>query len=144
MNWLVIWLIIIIITIAVELLTVGLTSIWFTLGALAALVCAGLNAPLWLQIIVFLGVTSVSLGVTRPIAVKYLNKKRVNTNVDAVIGSNVRITEPVNNSRETGKALLNGMDWTARAKEPEETFEKDEIARVHSVRGVKLILEKLR
>lgn len=131
-------------TIAVELMTVGLTSIWFAFGALAALICAGLGAPVWLQILIFFGVTGASLVLTRPIAVKYLNKKHVNTNVDAVIGCEVRITESVDNSKETGKALLNGMDWTARAKNPTEVFEKDEIARVASVSGVKLILEKLR
>ena len=43
---------------------------------------------------------------------------------------------------ETGKAIFNGMEWTARALHDDEIFEVDEQAIVAEVVGVKLILRK--
>ena len=56
----------------VEALTLGLTSIWFAVGSLAALITAALGFNLIVQIIVFVIVASVLLVYTRPIAKKVL------------------------------------------------------------------------
>ena len=45
----------------VEALTVGIVSIWFSIGALAALIAAALHAAPWLQITVFLAVSAAAL-----------------------------------------------------------------------------------
>ena len=142
MSWLWIWLAIIIITIIVEVLTVGLTSIWMTGGALGALVVAAISGPVWLQIIVFFVVTGVLLVFTRPWAIKHFNRERIRTNVDAIVGSKVRVVEAVNNDLNTGKVLCNGMEWTARSVSSDITFEIEEMAVVDSVQGVRLILKK--
>ena len=44
-----------------EAVTVGLVSVWFAVGALAALFATALGAGLWLQITVFLGVSALAL-----------------------------------------------------------------------------------
>ncbi len=137
-----IWLYIIIVTIAVELATVGLASIWITGGALAALVVAMLHGPVALQIIVFFAVTAILLFFTRPWAIRHVNSRKTPSNYEELIGRDVRVTEKVDNIQETGKALYNGMPWTARAEEEGVTFEVDEIATVVRVEGVKLILKK--
>ena len=141
-GWMWAWLIIIIATLVFELATVGLTSIWMTGGALAALGVCALGAPAWLQIVVFFAVTFVLLYFTRPWAIKFLNSRRVRSNYEETIGREVRILERVDNHRETGKAIYNGMEWTARALNEDETFEPDELAIVANVVGVKLILQK--
>ena len=51
MDMTVVWLIAMIVLLVVEGVVPGLISIWFALGALAALVSALLHAPLWLQIV---------------------------------------------------------------------------------------------
>ena len=141
-SWLYMWLILLIATLILEGVTVGLTSIWVSGGALAALVVCACHGPVWLQVVVFFAVTFVLLFFTRPWAMKYLNNKRVRSNYEDTIGREVRIIETVDNHKETGKAILNGMEWTARALHSDELFEVDELAYVADVSGVKLILRK--
>ena len=81
-----IWLIIFAVLIIVELVTMGLTTIWFAGGAVIACVIAALGLPIWVQIIAFLIVSVALLYFTRPIAVKYFNKSRTRTNVESMVG----------------------------------------------------------
>ncbi len=141
-SWIYIWLVLLIGSILLEIVTVGLTSIWMAGGALVALIIAALGGPTWLQVISFFVITFVLLFFTRPWAVKYLNTKRVRTNYEETIGKEVRIIERVDNHMETGKAIYNGMEWTARSTNDDEYFEVDELAIVADVAGVKLILKK--
>lgn len=142
-QWVFIWLAVIVVTIVIEIITVGLTSIWLTGGGLAALVVCLLGGHWGLQLAVFFIVTFVLIYFTRPWALKYIESRKTATNYEEVIGKTVRIIEAVDNVRETGKAIYNGMEWTARAEEDAETFSVDEQARVVKVQGVKLILEKI-
>ncbi|MEE3482056.1 MAG: NfeD family protein [Lachnospiraceae bacterium] len=137
------WLILMVLMLAVEVGTVGLTCIWFAGGALVALIAAAFGAPIPLQVILFFGVSILLLIFTRPWAVKYLNSRKMRTNYEATIGKHVIVLERVDNVHETGKARLEGMEWTARAVRGDMTFEPDEEAVVVNVVGVKLILDKL-
>ncbi len=141
LNAVVFWVAVIIIAIIVELVTVGLVSIWFIFGGIVAAVAAALGAPIWLQVVLFLGVSLGSMVLTRPWAVKYLNSKRVKTNVDAVIGSEVKVVETIDNNNGTGRAILNGLEWTARSRDPEIRIEAGQMVKVLEVQGVKLIVE---
>ena len=80
---------------------------------------------------------------TRPWAVRFLNNRRVKTNLEEIVGSEVRVIELVDNKLECGKALRAGLEWTARARNTDDVFLPDEMAKVSGVEGVKLILEKL-
>ena len=88
-----IWLALVIVLIVIEIFTVGLTTIWFAGGALAAIVINLLGLGMVWQIIVFLVVSGVLLFFTRPWALKYINSNRVKTNYEGVIGKVIRITE---------------------------------------------------
>ena len=68
-----IWLGLFILLLVIEIITVGLTTIWFAAGALAALAANVLGANLIIQIIIFLAVSVVLLIFTRPWAEKHLN-----------------------------------------------------------------------
>ena len=48
-----IWMLIMIVLLVIELLTLGLTTIWFAAGALVAILAAALGAPLFVQIALF-------------------------------------------------------------------------------------------
>ena len=141
-SWIYIWLVLLIGTLILEGITVGLTSIWVSGGAFIALIIAFLGGPEWLQVTAFFVVTFILLFFTRPWAMKYLNSKRVRSNYEETIGREVRVIERVDNHLETGKALYNGMEWTARALNEDEYFEVDELAIVANIVGVKLILKK--
>ena len=136
------WLVLMILMLVFELATVGLTTIWVAGGALAALIVSLLNGPLWLQIALFFVVTFLLLWFTRPLAVKYLNSKKMATNYEATKGKEVLVLERVDNIAGTGKVRLEGMEWTARSIENDITFEENEKAFVKDVSGVKLMIVK--
>ena len=136
------WLALLIILLIIEIITVGLTSIWAAGGALAALLLNILGVPLAGQIIVFFVVTFVLLYFTRPFAVKYINTQRVKTNYEGIIGKTIRMTETVDNISQTGTAVVNGQEWTVRAEKDGDILEPDTLAKVVNIAGVKLIVRK--
>ena len=138
------WLVLAIVFAAVELATVGLVSIWFAAGAFAALLVAVLHGNLILQVIVFLAVSIVLLVSTRSWAKKYLNSKIQKTNVDSVIGEKTRLTERVSNLDQTGKAVVLGQEWTARAAHDNEIIEQGELVEVVAVSGVYLFVKRFK
>ena len=137
-----IWLGLFILLLVIEIITVGLTTIWFAAGALAALAANVLGANLIIQIIIFLAVSVVLLIFTRPWAEKHLNRKRVRTNYEREIGKVIRITEKVDNLDQTGKSVVDGQEWTVRSRNDSDIFEAGALARVVAVSGVKLIVDK--
>ena len=136
------WLILMVICIVFEIATVGLVSIWFAGGALIACFLAMANIHVVIQVIVFLVVSLLLLVVTKPMAKEWINKDRVRTNYEGIIGKVVRVTERVDNINETGTALINGQEWTARSKNDNIILEQGEVAQVVNNSGVKLILKK--
>ena len=123
-------------------MTLGLTTIWFAVGALAAFLLALLHVPLMLQIVVFIVVSVLMLIFTRPVMTKYLNKKTTKTNAESLVGRNARVLIPINNLKSEGQVMVGGMEWTARSTKDEVTFQKDEMVHIVGISGVKLIVEK--
>ncbi|MCI8667699.1 MAG: NfeD family protein [Dorea sp.] len=136
------WLGLLIILLIIEIITVGLTSIWAAGGALAALVLNILGLSLVWQVIAFFVVTFVLLIFTRPFAVRFINTQREKTNYEGIIGKTIRIAERVDNIRQTGMAVVNGQEWTVRAEEEQEILEPETLAKVVNISGVKLIVRK--
>ena len=137
------WLLLFILLLVIEVLTMGLTTIWFAGGALAAfLVSLVAGNILELEVAVFIIVSVILLLFTRPLAMRYLNRRTTRTNADSVVGSVVRVTEPVNNILDQGAAQADGKVWTARGASDDLLFEEGELAVVQEIRGVKLILQK--
>ncbi len=135
-----IWTIILIGMILIELVTQGLTTIWFAGGALIALVLALAGTPVWVQVAAFLAVSILLLVFTRPLAQKYFNTNRSRTNVESLVGKEAIVLEEIDNIRESGKIKLNGLEWTARSFGGE-NIPKDSIVTVHHIEGVKAIVE---
>ncbi|MBQ7435429.1 MAG: NfeD family protein [Oscillospiraceae bacterium] len=138
------WLGAMIVLLIVEALAPGLVSIWFALGALAAMISSMLGAPLWLQLVWFFLVSVVSLLLTRPLAKKYVNGRAVPTNADMAIGKDCVVTETIDNVRGTGAVSVGGKIWTARMASPEGRAEKGTVLRAVRIEGVKLIVEEKR
>lgn len=139
-----VWLAAAIILLIVEGLAPGLVSIWFALGALAAMVSAMLGAPLWLQLVWFALVSVVSLILTRPLAKRYVNARAVRTNADMAIGQDCVVTEAIDNVLGRGAVSVGGKIWTARMCEADGKAEKGAVLRVVRIEGVKLIVEKIK
>lgn len=138
-----IWLALMVIFIVIEIITVGLSSIWFAGGALAALLAALAGFPLPVQGILFFAVSFVLLFFTRPFAMKYVKPHNIKTNYEEVIGKEVQVTGRIDNRAGTGTAVFNGQEWSARSTEDNTVFEAGETAKVEEVRGVKLFVKRL-
>ena len=137
-----IWLILFVVLLVIELLTVGLTTIWFAAGSLAAFQADCLGAGLPVQIIVFLAVSCILLIFTRPWALKHVNRKRIRTNYESEIGKIILSTEKVDNLNQTGKSTVDGQEWTVRSRDDSDILEAGTKAKVVDISGVKLIVEK--
>ncbi|MBR2037197.1 MAG: NfeD family protein, partial [Lachnospiraceae bacterium] len=109
------WLITMILFIGFELATMGLTTMWFALGALAALAVAAVGGAVWLQVIVFFVVSLLALFGFRNLAKDHFNRNRVKTNADSLIGRKGIVTEEVSNIYATGQVTVAGQEWTARS-----------------------------
>ncbi len=139
-NMPVVWLVAVIALLIIEGLAPGLVSIWFALGALAALISALLGAPLWLQALWFVLVSVASLCLTRPLAKKYINAKVVPTNADMLVGKECIVKETVDNIAGTGAVAVDGKTWSARMADETERAAVGEVVSVLRIEGVKLIV----
>lgn len=138
------WLLLAAIFIVLEIISLGLTTIWFAGGAFIAAIAAACHANLVIQIVLFLVVSLVLLFVTRPIALKHLNANTEKTNSEALVGQRAIVLEEINNLKETGKAKINGMEWTARSATDTEIISAESIVTVVDIQGVKLIVETVK
>ena len=136
----IIWLGVMILFAVGEAVTVGLTSIWFAVGALGALITAGLGLGFWPQITVFIILSGITLALVRPLAKKLLRPGYSATNADRVIGTVGVVTQAVNNLAGEGLVNLAGQVWSARSK-TEEVIPAGQEVRVLHIQGVKVIVE---
>ena len=135
------WLMIFVVLLVIEIVTLGLTTVWFALGAIAAFLAAYVGVSVLVQIIVFLIVSVVLLIVTRPIVMKHFNQKRERTNAESLIGQKAIVIETIDSIHGAGRVEVNGMEWAAKTDESE-LIEKDTIVSIKGIQGVKLIVEK--
>ena len=138
------WLIIVIVMAVIEIITLGLTTIWFAGGALVAFIASLLGADLAVQIILFIVVSVALMALTRPLAVNYLKRDRVKTNAESLIGKLGVVKEKVDNLNAQGIVSVEGQEWTARAID-DEMIPLYAVVEVVEIRGVKLMVrEKVR
>lgn len=135
------WLGALILFIIIEIATVNLATIWFAAGSLVALIFNLCKAHIAVQIVVFFVVSLLMLIFARPYLEKAIKKDNIKTNVDSIVGSTAKITETVNNLEGIGTAVVNGLEWTARAEDDSRIIEAGEIVEIVAVSGVKLIVK---
>lgn len=142
MNMTTIWLIVFVVCIVAEIISMGLTTIWFAGGALVATVVAAIGGPLWLQITVFAAVSLVLLYFTRPVAVKYFNKDRVKTNAESMVGKQAIVISEIDNLQGIGQVTVGGLEWSARTIEEGITLPVGSVVIIRAISGVKLMVEE--
>ena len=125
--------------VVIEIITMGLTTIWFAGGALVGAVMAAFSLPLWSQIIAFVIVSVILLILTRPWALKYLNSRTVRTNADSLIGQTALVKETINNMERK----VEGQIWTARSISDDVQLHEGQKVMIESISGVKVIVKPI-
>ena len=134
-----VWLGLAVVLVIIESMTMGLTTIWFALGALVSMILAFFRIPLPWQILIFLVISAVLLIFTRPVVVKKFKVGGIRTNSDALIGQEGSIIQEITRD-EKGKAKVKGQIWTASSLDGNPIGEGIRV-RVEDIRGVTLIVK---
>ncbi len=138
-----IWLVVVIVMSVAEAVTAQMISIWFVLGAIAALIISIFTDSITIQILSFILVTFISLLVTKPLVRKAMMFKKEDTNVGRYIGKIAVVTDTIDNRFGTGQVKINGLIWTARSSD-DSIIPIDSDVLVERIEGVKLIVTKLK
>jgi len=133
------WLALLILFSVGEAITVGLTSVWFAVGALGALMCAMAGGGVWLQVGVFLALSGVTLALVRPLAKKFLTPGYSATNADRVIGQEAVVTQTIHNLQGQGQVNIAGQSWTARSQD-DTIIPEGTLVQVLRIEGVKVFV----
>ena len=137
------WLIALAVFLIIEIITLGLTTIWFAGGSLVAFIASLFSVPIAVQIVLFFVVSFVLLFFTRPFVEKHLNNKREKTNVNSMIGKEGKVTEDIDNFNQKGTIVVNGLEWTARSNEDDIIIPSGSKVVVKDVQGVRAIVSKV-
>ena len=140
MNYVAIWLVVLVILLIIEMVTMGLTTIWFAGGALVALLANLIGLHEITQVILFFVVSVLLLALTRPVAIRYLNKDRIKTNAESLIGKTAVVIEEIDNLKAMGCVTVGGQEWTARCESDDCVIEKDSRVVIKAIQGVKLMV----
>ena len=134
-----IWLAIIILLIIVEAMSVNLTTIWFVVSGLVALLLSFLVGNFIIEFAVFTILGLILLITTRPILTKMLKQHRESTNLDRVIGMKGIVTEEIK-KLSTGEVKVDGKRWTAYA---DNKISVQSTVEVLEINGVKLKVKEV-
>ncbi|HQL04274.1 MAG TPA: NfeD family protein [Treponemataceae bacterium] len=135
------WLIIAVVLTLIEVVTLGLTTIWFALGALVMIFLSFTPIPFAVQVLVWLLISSALLYFTRPYAVKKLKVGKEKTNAESLIGKKALVVKTITKF-EKGEIKLNGLIWGAKSDQDEE-LEKDSECEVIRIEGATAVVKKV-
>ena len=134
------WAIAVVLFAITEGLSVGLTSIWFAVGALVSMVASFFIESVWTQVWIFLIVSLAALIALRPIAAKFFTAKgHVPTKSDRIIGKEAVVKEPICNLENRGLVQVMGQKWSARSTSDAD-IEAGTVVIVDRIEGVKVFV----
>lgn len=136
----VVWLVLMVLFAVAEGITVGLTSIWFSVGALVALLVSLVCPNFWIQAGLFVLISLGSLLLVAPLARRHFRPKdHILTNADSLIGKEGVVTERIDNLAGTGQVKIANQTWTARSASGA-TIPKNTTVTAVRIEGVRLFV----
>jgi membrane protein implicated in regulation of membrane protease activity len=136
--WLV-WLIISGALAAAEAASLSLVLIMAAGGAAAAALTAAAGGPAALQVVVAILGTLALLWLVRPVAIRHLNADpRMVTGSEALIGHEAVVLREV--TRDDGRVRLNGAEWSARARDPQQKLPAGTVVSVVAIDGATAVV----
>jgi len=138
MTW--VWLIVILISLIVEVLTQQLVSVWFAAAGLISFVVALKNGAVALQWTLFVIFSLLFMVLIRKYAKNWLTPTVEATNVDRYLGREAQVVRaPEKNGR--GEVKIDGVEWTAVWEYPDNMVETGDPVEIVGVEGSKLIVK---
>ena len=107
--------------VVIEALTMGLTTIWFAMGAIVMIFLSFAPISFVFQALIFLIISCVLLFSTRPFAVKHFKNGNTKTNADSNVGHLAIVTKPITELAK-GEVIIDGMPWAAKADDTVENI----------------------
>ena len=135
-----IWFAVILIAAFIEITTMDLTSVWFSIGDILSFLLAIFNVAIGWQIAAFIVVSTILLLSVRPLVKNYFRTNIVGTNADALVGKVATCTKPIKAS-ERGEVKIDGQYWSAITSD-KELIEEGDTVEILAIEGNKLIVVK--
>ena len=142
MDWMpmIFWVVVALGALAIDIATSSFMFIWFAIGAIVAVIAVVFNAPIVVQAIIFIAVSSVFMAVGYPIVKKTI-KKTVNktlTMEEAYIGREFTITKDVD---VKANIKFEGIYWTV--KNVGKPLKEGDLVQIIGIEGNKLLIAKV-
>ena len=139
MVW--VWLSVFVLTIVIEAISQDLISIWFSLGAIIALILSAFPIiPWYAELVVFAAVSFLVMALTRPLVKKLLLNATRYTNVDEFVGKRVKVITDISKF-ENGEVKIHDIIYNASLMEEEtEPILKDEVVEIVTFKGNKVTI----
>jgi len=139
-----IWIIVAIIFFILEIFSPTFLAASIAIGYISAGIFAHFDFGIKIQLIAFSLGTILSFLAVRPFMLRYAHKKNqhIKTNVEALIGKVGKVTIAIDNSKNQGRAMVEGDDWRAETEDDSiiNVGEKIEVLKINStILIVKLI-----
>lgn len=136
------WLIFLILFLIAEALTLNMTTIWFAVGCLLALIFDLFGLPVWTQVVAMIAASLITLGLYIFIIKPRMGVNAhtlIATNADRIIGSEALVTEAIDPIRGTGLIKVRGQVWSA-VSDNQQPVPKDALVLVKEIKGVKAVV----
>lgn len=139
-----IWLIAAGIFFIAEIITVGFMIFWLGIAALIVCLLSLIVDNLFIQMAVFVVLSTLLLFLTRPFVEKFVIKKdqKVITNAFSIIGKQAKVTKSMDPITKLGQVKVGQETWTAKTKN-DMLLEEGDVVKVDSIEGVKAIVSKI-
>ncbi len=131
-----VWILVFIIAIVVEISTQELVSVWFSVGAIPAIILAAFGLSFWWQLGTFAVVSAIAFVLSQIFLKKKIKINSSATNADSLVGNEILVVSRVTPT-SIGEGRVRDVVWTIAS---DETIEKDEFAIVKEIKGNKLIV----
>ena len=124
----------------VEASTMGLVCIWLCFGAIVAALTSLVTSSFLIQFVVFLITSAILLASTRSFVKRFVEKNKIATNADAVIGCEGIVIVDIDPAHNIGQVKVNGQIWSAKA---DEFICEGTAVKVNEISGVKAVVSKI-
>ncbi|MGH4123151.1 MAG: NfeD family protein [Clostridium sp.] len=142
MEWkpMIFWIIVALGALAIDIATSSFLFIWFAIGAIAAIISIGFNAPVVVQAIIFIGVSALCTAVGYPIVKKTIKKtvSKTLTMEEGYIGTEFNIPKDIDIK---ANIKFQGIYWTV--KNVGKPLTKGDLVQIIGIEGNKLLIAKV-